>query len=70
MGLKKGMTRMQIWISFVGAMSGDLLFESALLTVDPVHLLRLPAAVAQQWLPAVVDGGQRRRADGTRHGGL
>ena len=35
MGLKRGMTRAQIWTSFIGMMIGDLLFESALLTVDP-----------------------------------
>lgn len=35
MSLKKGMTRAQIWIAFVSAMIGDLLFESALLTVNP-----------------------------------
>ena len=34
-GLRRGMTRAQIWIAFVAAMIGDLLFESALLTVDP-----------------------------------
>lgn len=34
-GLKRGMTRAQIWICFIAAMIGDLLFESALLTVDP-----------------------------------
>lgn len=34
-GLKRGMTRAQIWIAFVSLMVGDLLFESALLTVDP-----------------------------------
>lgn len=35
MSLKKGMTRAQIWVAFIAAMIGDLVFESALLTVDP-----------------------------------
>lgn len=35
MGLKKGMTRRQIWIAFVAAMVGDLIFESVLLIYDP-----------------------------------
>lgn len=35
LALKRGMSSTQIWISLFSAMIGDLLFESALLTVDP-----------------------------------
>jgi hypothetical protein len=35
MSLKKGMTRAQIWIAFLGAMIGDLIFESVLLIWHP-----------------------------------
>lgn len=55
-GLKKGMTRAQIWIAFVAAMIGDLLFESALLTVDPytyygAQPLWLPNGFPLWWMP-------------------
>ncbi len=56
MGLRKGMTRAQIWIAFVAAMMGDLVFESALLTVDPYTYyghqpLWLSNGFALWWMP-------------------
>lgn len=53
--LKRGMSRAQIWMSLFGAMLGDLLFESALLTVDPYvyygnQPMLLPNGFAMWWM--------------------
>jgi hypothetical protein len=56
MSLRRGMTRMQIWMAFCLAMLGDLVFESVLLVFDPYvyyghQPLLLGNGFAAWWMP-------------------